>query len=310
MYRSFLSPIDDYSNLPFRLLCQKHGAEAACVPLVNSTAIARDSSKVSLVDAHPDEKNIGVQLVGSEPEAIGISAKHIDDALPFISWYNINCGCPSARTMNCGGGSAMLAFPEKIADAVRMIKGRLDKPVSVKIRVKGSLEETAALCMLLEDAGADFLIIHGRTAAQGYSGKADWEFIRSLKERLGIPLVGNGDIVSSARAKELIEKKYCDSFMIARAAMNNPMVFSDRMPDGVDGRRELLADYVELHRKYLGEPELKDVKVKAVNFISGAPNAAALRNRICRAKDIGEISATFSVSCGDTPTQSLQPSPR
>jgi nifR3 family TIM-barrel protein len=311
MYGNFLSPIDDYSNLPFRLLCQRYGAEATCVPLVNSTAIARDKAKVSLVDAHPDERNIGVQVVGNEPEAIGISAKHIDDAFPFIKWYNINCGCPSVRTMSCGGGSAMLAFPQKMAQSVSEIRKRVDKPVSVKIRVKNNLDETAALCKSLEVAGADFLIIHGRTAAQGYAGKADWEFIKALKERLSVPLVGNGDLVSSGLARELIEKKYCDSFMIARAAMNNPMVFSDRAPEGAEGRMKLLEEYVWLHRKYLGEPGLKDMKMKAVNFISGAPGAAALRNLICRAQSTGGIlevaTSSSSDPCRDTQTQSPPP---
>ncbi|HSB46948.1 MAG TPA: tRNA-dihydrouridine synthase family protein [Candidatus Bilamarchaeum sp.] len=296
MYRSFLSPIDDYSNLPFRLLCQRYGAEAACVPLVNSGAIARDAAKVSLVDAHPDERNIGVQVVGNEPEQIGVSAARIDEAFPFVSWYNINCGCPSVRTMNCGGGSAMLAFPEKMAGSVSEIRKRVDKPVSVKIRVKGGLAETAAICKSLEEAGADFLIIHGRTAAQGYTGKADWDFIKALKEKLSVPLVGNGDLVSGSEAAERVRSGYCDSFMIARAAMGNPMVFSDKKPEGVEGRVALIREYAELHREYLGEPQLADLKAKAVNFISGAPNAAALRNAICRSAGIDGILQATSFS--------------
>ena len=298
MHKSFLSPIDDYSGLPFRLLCQRYGAEAACVPLVNSAAIARDPARVSLVDAHPDEKNIGVQLVGNEPEQIGIAAGRIDEAFPFISWYNINCGCPSARTMGCGGGSAMLAFPQKIADAVSGMRRAVDKPVSVKIRIRNNLEDTAALCRMLEKAGADFLIIHGRTAAMGYSGKSDWELIRALKGKLEVPLVGNGDIVSLAQAERLTREGYCDAFMIARSAMGNPMVFSGRSPDGLGGRMALLAEYAALHRRYLGEPSMKDLKMKAVNMISGAPNAAALRNSVCRAASAEEIlSLSGAQSC-------------
>lgn len=289
MHRSFLSPIDDYSNLPFRLLCQRYGAEAACVPLVNSASVARDCSKASLVDAHPDERNIGVQLVGNGPGEIGLAAKYIDDAFPFICWYNINCGCPSARTMQCGGGSAMLAFPERIVQSVSEIRKRTDKPVSVKIRIRNGLDDTVRLCKALEAAGADFLIIHGRTAAQGYSGKADWGLIGKVKEALGIPLIGNGDLVSLGQAEELVRAGRCDGFMIARAAMGNPMVFCGKSPEGLNGRMELIREYARLHEDYLGEIGLKDLKMKAVNLVSGAQGAAALRNSICRAGSAREI---------------------
>ena len=123
----------------------------------------------------------------------------------------------------------------------------------------------------------------------GYSGKADWDFIKSLKEKLRVPLVGNGDLLSSAQADELTKKGYCDSFMVARAAMGNPMIFSGRSPEGLEGRSALIREYADIHRKYLGEIEMKDIKMKAVNFISGAPGAAAMRNRICRAAGVEEI---------------------
>ena len=142
MFRNFLSPIDDFSNLPFRLLCQRYGADAVCVPLVNSTAIAHDPAKAAAVDAHPDERNVGVQLVGNVPEDIIKSAAIVEGRFPSVSWYNINCGCPSARTMKCGGGSAMLAYPERIARAVEGMKGAAGKPVSVKIRIKNNIADT------------------------------------------------------------------------------------------------------------------------------------------------------------------------
>ena len=133
VFKNYLAPIYDYTDLPFRLLCQKYGADALCVPLVSAAAIRHDRKKISLVDAHKDEKNLGVQLVGSETEDMGISAKTIIEELPFVSWLNINCGCPSARTRECGGGSALLSTPEKIAEIVNAMK--VDIPVSVKIRI-------------------------------------------------------------------------------------------------------------------------------------------------------------------------------
>jgi nifR3 family TIM-barrel protein len=295
MFSSFLSPIDDYSDLPFRLLCQGYGAGAACVPLVNSTAIARDSAKMSLIDAHPDERNIGVQVVGNVPSDIGRAVRAIDEAFPFVKWYNINCGCPSVRTMESGGGSAMLAFPEKIVESVLEIKKRVDKPVSVKIRIRNNLADTLTLCKSLEKAGVDFLIIHGRTASQGYSGRADWELIKALKGRLGMPVVGNGDIASIRQARDYLKEGYCDSFMVARAAMTNPMIFCGREPGGFEERFGLLRQYIGLHRKYLAEPGLKEVRMKALNLFSSIPGAAAIRNRVCRAGSLDEILALRDV---------------
>ena len=292
MYGNFLSPIDDYSDLPFRLLCQKYGAVATCVPLVNSTAIARDRSKLSMVDAHSDERNIGVQVVGNDPMAIGDSCRIIAEERPFVSWLNINCGCPSVRTMSSGGGSALLAFQEKIVQSVAEIKKHVDKPVSVKIRIKNDLEDTAKLCKELERVSVDFLIIHGRTAAQGYQGNADWELIKALKGRLDVPLVGNGDITSVSQGRQMVEDGYCDSFMVARTAMGNPMLFCDSQPRGAEERFALLEEYVSLHSKYLGElPSIKDVKVKAMNFTTGMENAGAMRNLISRKETVDEILA-------------------
>ena len=296
IYSSFLSPIDDYSNLPFRLLCQKYGAEAVCVPLINSTAIARDRSKISIVDAHPDEKNIGVQIVGNDPNAIGVACKTIAESMPFVSWLNINCGCPSVRTMNTGGGSALLQYPEKIVQSILQIKNQVGIPVSVKIRIKNNFQDTLSLCKELERAGADFLIIHGRTPQQGYSGKADWQFIKSLKERLNIPLVGNGDIISASQGRKAVVDGCCDAFMIARAAMSNPLVFENGQTKTTAEKFSILEEYIFFYKRYIGKPELRDVKLKAVQFMSCAPNAAELRNRICRATSVEEIESIKEVA--------------
>jgi tRNA-dihydrouridine synthase len=162
-------------------------------------------------------------------------------------------------------------------------------PATVKLRINGDLAKTAALCKQFERAGADFIIIHGRTPAQGYSGRADWELIKSLKSRLEVPLVGNGDIRTAAEGRGRVENGYCDSFMAGRAAMANPMLFCGRAPQGIEGRFRLLKEYLSLHRRYLGEPKLQGVKLKALNMLTAVPDAAALRNRIARAHSEEEI---------------------
>jgi tRNA-dihydrouridine synthase B len=290
VYRSFLAPIDGYTDLPFRLLCQKYGAEAACVPLVNSTAIARNPLKMKRVDAHPDEHNLGIQLVGNSPESVGMATKAITGAMPFVSWLNLNCGCPMVRTVKSGGGSALLKQPALVVKLLDAMKRHSAVPVTAKIRIKDDLAGTTLFCRQLERAGADFLIIHGRTPGQGYSGKADWELIKALHEKLEVPLVGNGDIQSAAEGRALIKNGYCDSFMAGRGAMANPMLFTDRTP-GPDARIALLREYLELHRRYRGEPPLQRLKLKAFNLLKGVPEAAALRNSIARAASVEEILA-------------------
>lgn len=282
---SYLSPIDEYSDFAFRMLCQKYGAGFTCVPLVNCLAILQ--GKFSDVDAVREEKNIGVQIVGSDPAAIGRALSEIHKKADFVSWFNLNCGCPSTRTVGSGGGSALLEYPEKIISSVKEMK-KTDAPVSVKLRIKENAEVTARLCQEIEAAGADFIILHGRTPKQAYQGKADWEAIRQVKESLSIPLIGNGDIQSASEGEEYVKKGCCDDYMVGRAAMSNPMLFSDKTPAGFDGKLRLLEEYVEIHGGY-SEPSANDVRVKAIRFLAGVKNAARLRNSLGRAKEVGEI---------------------
>lgn len=291
MYGSFLAPIFDYTDLPFRLLCQKYGAEACCVPMVNSLAM-RVKKPEELVDAHPDEKNVGVQVVGEDPEMIWGACKSVADSMPFISWLNLNCGCPSPRTMGCGGGSAMLEKPDRIVSAVERMR-RAGLPVSVKIRIAGGVDGTLRICRKLEKAGADFIIIHGRTAEQGYSGKCDWELIRRVAGAIGIPIVGNGDLESASDGRRMLDGGCCDSFMVGRAAMANPMLFCDRKPSGMRERAALLSEYAALCEKYRYEAPLTALKLKAINFTSGMENAAAARAMINRAASVEEITGVM-----------------
>jgi nifR3 family TIM-barrel protein len=291
VHRSYLAPIADFTDLPFRLLCQRYGADATCVPLVSSAAIERNESKTSLADAHPDERNLGIQLFGNDSRAIGVAAGRLAKKYPFVSWFNLNCGCPSSRTMNAGAGSAMLNEPMLIAESVSLMKKASEKPVSVKIRISGGEAGTMALCQKIEKAGADFIIIHGRTAGQGYSGKADWELIRRIRKGIGIPVIGNGDVASASEGFGRVKDGFCDSFMVGRAAMRNPMLFSGRNPKTASERFALLEEYAGIHREYLGEPALRNIKLKAISLLHGIEGAAKIRLGICKAISAEDIIA-------------------
>lgn len=292
-YKSYLSPIDEYSNLPFRMLCQKYNAEATCVPLINSTAVSRNPDKTDVIDAKEEEKNIGIQIVGNVPEELVNCAKTIEKKFPFVKWLNINCGCPSIRTMHCGGGSAMLNHPQKIYDAVKRIQSSITIPISVKMRVKDNLENTIKIAKGIEEAGADKIILHGRSASQGYSGKANWDLIKKVKEAVSIPLVGNGDLQNAREGEEKINAGFCDSYMIARAAMNNPKVFQNKNLETDKERARIFFQYMEICEKFEYKLTHKDIKLKAMNFVSGSVDASKKRLEISRTKEINEINKIF-----------------
>ena len=289
-FRSFLAPIDSYTNLPFRIMCQGYGADACCVPLVSAYTITRERKKMWMVDTHDDERNVGVQLVGKDPDALGIAAKEISRERKF-SWLNLNCGCPSVRTMESGGGSALLSSPDVILDAVEKMREGIpsSKLLSVKMRIKEDEGSTLALCNRIADAGVDFIILHGRTPKQGYSGKADWGLIKSVRDGSDVPIIGNGDIRDASEGEKLVGSGFCDGFMIGRAAMGNPMCFCDKEPEGLEGRFGILEEYITISEKYLGEVNIKDLRLKAMNILTGVPGACAMRNTIARAKSVEEI---------------------
>ena len=291
-FRSFLAPIDSYTNLPFRMMCQRYGAESCCVPLVSAYTLTRERKKITMVDTHPDEKNVGVQLVGKDPAALGIAAKEICDNRE-ISYLDLNCGCPSAHTMESGGGSALLSSPDIIIKSLDEMRENSPSKVllSVKMRVKDDEDSTSALCKRIGKAGADFIILHGRTPKQGYSGKADWELIKNVKDGSDIPIIGNGDIKNASEGERLVDEGYCDGFMIGRAAMGNPMCFKDMEPEGLDGKFGLLDEYMSFSERYLGGSIVKDLKLKAMNILTGVPGACAMRNTIAKAKTVEEIMA-------------------
>lgn len=284
MFLSFLSPIDEYSNLPFRIQCQKYGAEAVCVPLINATLISRDPKKIERIITNNKEKNLGVQLVGNVSEDIGLATKIISKEIEYVKWINLNCGCPSIRTMSSGGGSALLKNPKTILESINEMK-KSDLLVSIKIRLDEKVENTLELLKKAEKSGVDFIIIHGRTAKMGYSGKSDWNSIKLASENVSIPIIGNGDLKNSAEGSIMVKQGFCKGFMIGRSAMSDPTVFGEYKVS----KKELFLEYVKLYETYFEDLDHKDVKLKAINFVSAMHKATEIRNSICRTKNSQQI---------------------
>ena len=223
-----LAPMAGVTDLPFRLLCRKMGAGLVCMEMVSAKAIFYNNKNTEgLLEIHPEEMPASLQLFGSDPEILAQMAARIQER-PF-SVLDFNMGCPVPKVVNNGEGSALMKQPglaEKILTGlVRAVK----KPVTVKLR-KGfddSCCNAAELARIAEACGVAAVAVHGRTREQYYSGRADWDIIRQVKEAVKIPVIGNGDVNSPEAAKAMLEQTGCDGVMIGRAAQGNPWIFRD-----------------------------------------------------------------------------------
>ena len=222
----FLGPMAGVTDLPFRVLCREFGAGAVCTEMISAKAILyHNRNTEELMHIDPSEGPIALQLFGSDPEIVAEAASMIEDR-PF-DMFDLNMGCPVPKIVNNGEGSALLRDPALAGRIVEAVAKRVKKPVTVKIR-KGFSEgeDTAAeTARILEASGAAMITVHGRTREQFYSGKADWECIRRVKEAVSVPVIGNGDVNGPDSAEKMLRETGVDGVMIARAARGNPWIF-------------------------------------------------------------------------------------
>ena len=255
-----LGPMAGVTDLPFRLLCKEQGAGLLCMEMVSAKAILYNNKNTeSLLQIHPDETPVSLQLFGSDPKIVSEMAKRIEER-PF-SILDINMGCPVPKVVRNGEGSALMKNPKLVYELVHAVVEAIEKPVTVKIR-KGFDEEhvnAVEIARIAEEAGAAAIAVHGRTREQYYSGSADWEIIRQVKEAVQIPVIGNGDVTSGERAAALREQTGCDGVMIARGAQGNPWIFSDLLEYEETGAFPPRPDVDEIRSTMLGPGRLQIV---------------------------------------------------
>ena len=223
-----LAPMAGVTDLPFRTLCKEQGAGLICMEMVSAKAISfHNKNTEALMEINPSEHPVSLQLFGSEPELMAEVAKSIEER-PF-DILDINMGCPEPKVVNNGEGSALLKKPDLIVEIVKKVSSAIKKPLTVKVRI-GFENETVDIVEIakrVEDAGAAAIAVHGRTRQQYYSGVADWDAIRRVKEAVSIPVIGNGDVDSPKKAEALIKETGCDAVMIGRAVRGNPWIFRE-----------------------------------------------------------------------------------
>ena len=290
--RYILAPMAGVTDLPIRLLCKEQGAGLLCMEMVSAKAIQYNNKNTrALLEIHPEEKPVSLQLFGSDPEVISEVAKQIEE-LPFAI-LDINMGCPVPKVAGNGEGSALMKNPELVRGIVSKVVKAIEKPVTVKIR-KGFDDahvNAVEIAKIIEDCGGAAVAVHGRTREQYYSGKADWDIIRQVKEAVSIPVIGNGDVTGPESAKKMIEETGVDGIMIGRAARGNPWIFGqirDYLETGVlpqkpslEEVREMMLRHARMQLECKGEyTGIREMRKHVAWYTAGYPNSAKLRAKI------------------------------
>ena len=299
--RYILGPMAGVTDLPFRLLCKEQGAGLLCMEMVSAKAIYYNNRNTeSLLEIHPDETPVSLQLFGSDPKIMSEMAKRIEER-PFAI-LDVNMGCPVPKVVRNGEGSALMKEPKLVYEIVSALVKAIDKPVTVKIR-KGFDDDhvnAVEIAKIIEEAGAAAVAVHGRTREQYYSGKADWDIIRQVKEAVSIPVIGNGDVTSPQKADELVRQTGCDGIMIARGAEGNPWIFSEMIhweetgelpprPDK-DEIREMMLKHARLQLKYKGEfCGIREMRKHVAWYTKGLKGAARLREKVNAVESLEEL---------------------
>ena len=285
-----LAPMAGVTDLPFRLLCKEQGAGLLCMEMVSAKAIQYNNKNTkALLEIHPEELPVSLQLFGSDPDVISEIAKRIEE-LPF-SILDINMGCPVPKIVKNGEGSALMKNPKLVYEIVRKTARAIQKPVTVKIR-KGfddTCINAVEIAKIIEDAGGKAVAVHGRTREQGYAGTANWEAVRQAKQVVSIPVIGNGDVKSKAEAEERIRETGCDAVMVGRAAMGNPWIFADKAPTAEE-QYAVVQRHIDLEVALRGEtfavPFLRKLMAAYIHSAPGAAKARASINQAERADEL------------------------
>ncbi len=288
----YLAPMAGINNIAFRLLCKNYGCDILSTEMVSAHALARSNKATQrMISTIPKEKPISVQFFGLNTKYIIKAAQLVENNFQYIDF---NIGCPAPKVFNQGMGAALLKRPAKIKEIISKLVDKCDKPITAKMRAgitKNKLVHIK-IAKIIEKAGASAIAIHARTSKQGYAGKANWEYIKDVKDNVNIPVIGNGDIFSPNDAIRMLEQTGCDHLMIARAAIGNPFFFY-RVKQRLQGKttkeltlkdkKKMFAEWHKLYHKHC-QPKLPELRHNAQWFTKSIENSKKIRHKLSQAK--------------------------
>ncbi len=300
----YLAPMAGISNRVFRIIAMEMGADFVFTEMVNARGVLADNTKTwRLVDINKNEPGVGIQIFGSKPATMAEAAQLLVNEFK-VNHININMGCPVPKVVKGGMGAALMRDIDLAGEIVAEVVKRIRGSVSVKMRSGWQEKEMNAveLARVCQDAGASMLIVHGRTREQFYSGKADWNAIKEVKEAVQIPVIGNGDIFSPADALSLLNSTGCDGVMVARGALGNPWLIKG-IKDLLAGKKivqpTLQERFAMILYHYELLSELRKNNKRTVSemrkhlgwYIKGLPAARQARQKIF---ELDDLSAVFN----------------
>ena len=287
-----LAPIAGVTDAPFRRLCREQGASLVYSEMISAKGLLYENKNTEkFLSLYEDEKPVAYQIFGGEPDAVGAAAKLLSGRGNAV--LDINMGCPVPKIVRNGEGSALLKNPDLVYRIVTAAVTEAKKPVTVKIRTGWDDDSVNAveIAGIIESAGASAIAVHGRTRAQYYSGKADWSIIKDVKNRVSIPVIGNGDVFTADDAVKMLSETGCDFVMIARGAMGNPWIFRETVavwrgrekPPGpsFDERKEMVCRHLNDLVAEKGEPAaVKEMRKHIGWYFKGIPNSSEIRRKV------------------------------
>ena len=295
------SPMANCTDLPFRLLAREHGMRFAFLEMLSSEALVRSHSGTDeRMETSPQDWPVGAQIVGCDPAVMGEAAAIVEQK--GFALLDLNLGCPVPKIVSNGGGSQLLREPDTAERIFKSVVRSVKKvPVTVKMRLgysdRSGVEAVRIAC-IAQDCGVDAIAVHGRTRTQGYSGTADYEAIRRVKQVVSIPVIGNGDVVDGLSALRLKEISGCDGVMLGRGALGNPWIYrqveaalnGELPPPSPDirERKRVLLKHIDLQVRYEREP-IGPLRRICCWYFKETPGAAQFRDAIHRAETVGQM---------------------
>jgi nifR3 family TIM-barrel protein len=289
--KTILAPLAGITNLPFRLLAKEAGCALVCSEMVSAHGLVNGSYRTrQLLDSRPEEKPLSVQIFGSQPDIMAEAARLVEAAGADI--IDINFGCAVRKITKTGSGVALMRKPDSAMAVIRSVRKAVAIPLTIKLRSgwDASGAQAFEISQIAESCGVDAIAIHPRTATQGFGGQADWRIIKKLKNRVDVPVIGNGDIFSAEDAMAMLDQTGCDAIMIGRMAIGNPWIFSrvrarlcgEIEPDvDLDQRFDMMRRYLRESVTYFGEEiACRMMRSRLCWFAKGLRNSSQFRRSI------------------------------